>query len=555
MHLLAESPALLRITLSPLDLALLFIFFVWVIGIGFALRRAMASSLDFFLAGRSLPAWITGIAFISANLGALEILGQSANGAQYGASTVHYYLIGAIPAMVFLGIFMMPFYYGSKVRSVPEYLRLRYDRKAHLINAITYVAGSLLVAGVNLFALATVVEALLGIPLPIAVVLSAAFVLSYILLGGVTSAIYTEVLQFFVIVASLLPLLIVTLKDSGGIVSLWDKLRATEGGQFVSTWSGTGFGGTNIFGDWFGIVFGLGFALSFAYWTTNFAEVQRAMSAKDDHAARLTPIIGAFPKLFVPLVIILPGMAAAMLIPNLGKQGGLPYNQALPALMEKYLPQGVLGVAITGLVAAFMAGMAANVSSFNAVFTYDIWQDYIRPGRPDRYYLTVGRWVTVGGVVIGIGTAALAASFSNIANYFQILFSWLNVPLFVTFILGMFFKRVAPRAGFWGILVGTAAAVTMYVLYKTHVLNVFRSEIHYSLWSGIVAFVAGAVAILVTSRGQAPKPVEELHGLVFGMAIHDPSDTTRYPWFKNPVIMGTVAIVVGLSLYVVIALL
>src|SRR4051794_12111793 len=243
MHLLAEGPASLRIKLSGLDLLLLFLFFVWVIGIGFALRRAMASSLDFFLAGRSLPAWITGLAFISANLGALEILGQSANGAQYGASTVHYYLIGAIPAMVFLGIVMMPFYYGSKVRSVPEYLRLRYDRRAHLINAITYVAGSLLVAGANLFALATVIEALLGIPLPIAVVVSAAFVLSYILLGGVTSAIYTEVLQFFVILAGLIPLLIVTLKDSGGLISLWDKLRATEGVQFVPTWAGTGFGG------------------------------------------------------------------------------------------------------------------------------------------------------------------------------------------------------------------------------------------------------------------------------------------------------------------------
>jgi len=480
---------------------------------------------------------------------------MAANGAQYGASTVHYYLIGAIPAMVFLGVVMMPFYYGSKVRSVPEYLRLRYDKRAHLINAITYVAGSLLVAGANLFALATVIEALLGIPLPVAVVVSAAFVLSYILLGGVTSAIYTEVLQFFVILAGLIPLLIVTLKDSGGLISLWDKLRATEGGQFVSTWSGTGFGGSNIFGDWFGIIFGLGFALSFGYWTTNFAEVQRAMSAKDDHAARLTPIVGAFPKLFVPLVIILPGMAAVVLIPGLGEENGLAYNQALPALMEKYLPQGVLGVAITGLVAAFMAGMAANVSSFNAVFTYDLWQDYIRPGRPDRYYLAVGRWATVGGVLIGIGTAFFAASFSNISNYFQVLFSFLNVPLFVTFILGMFFKRIPARAGFWGILVGTLTSVAMYIVYKSGGLPIFRSDLHESLWSGIVAFSAGAIAILIASRGQTPKPDDQLHGLVYGMAIQDESDTTTYPWYKNPVIMGTVAIVLGLLLYIVIALL
>src|SRR4051794_11394447 len=556
MSLLAqEATTSLRIDLSPIDLTLMFIFFIWVIGIGFALRRAMSSSLDFFLAGRSLPAWITGLAFISANLGALEILGQSASGAQYGASTVHYYLIGAIPAMVFLGIVMMPFYYGSKVRSVPEYLRLRYDRRAHLINAITYVLGSLLIAGANLFALATVIEALLGVPLPVAVVVSAAFVLSYILLGGVTSAIYTEVLQFFVILAGLLPLLIVTLKDTGGLVSLWDKLRATEGGQFVSTWSGTGFGGSNIFGDWFGIIFGLGFALSFGYWTTNFAEVQRAMSAKDDHAARMTPIIGAFPKLFVPLVIILPGMAAVTLIPNLGEEGGLAYNQALPALMERYLPQGVLGVAVTGLVAAFMAGMAANVSSFNAVFTYDLWQDYIRPGRPDRYYLAVGRWATVGGVLIGIGTAFFAASFSNISNYFQVLFSFLNVPLFVTFILGMFFKRIPARAGFWGILVGTLTSVAMYIVYKSGGLPIFRSDLHESLWSGIVAFSAGAIAILIASRGQAPKPDEQLHGLVYGMAIQDVSDTAANPWYKNPVVMGSIAIVLGLGLYIVIALL
>jgi SSS family solute:Na+ symporter len=550
-----EAPGGLRITLGGLDLVLLFLFFVWVIGIGFALRRAMSSSLDFFLAGRSLPAWITGLAFISANLGALEIIGQSANGAKYGASTVHYYLVGAIPAMVFLGIVMMPFYYGSKVRSVPEYLRLRYDKKAHLINAITYVLGSLLVAGANLFALATVIEALLGLPLWVAVVVSAAFVLSYILLGGVTSAIYTEVLQFFVILAGLIPLLIVTLKDTGGFLSLWDKLRATEGGQFVSAWAGTGFGGNNIFGDWFGIIFGLGFALSFGYWTTNFAEVQRAMSAKNLHAARMTPIIGAFPKLFVPLVIILPGMAATVLIPNLGKPGGLSYNQALPALMEKYLPQGVLGVAVTGLVAAFMAGMAANVSSFNAVFTYDLWQDYVRPGRPDRYYMTVGRWATVIGVLIGIGTAFFAQSFSNISDYFQVLFGFLNVPLFVTFIFGMFFKRIAPRAGFWGILVGTLSAVAMYILYKVGALPFFRSDLHESLWSGLVAFTTGAIAILIASRGQAPKPDDQLHGLVYGMAIEDASDTVRYPWYKNPVVMGTIAIILGLSIYVVIALL
>src|SRR3954451_3527440 len=549
MGILAQEQPSLRIPLSSLDVALLLLFFVWVIGIGFALRKAMASSLDFFLAGRSLPAWITGLAFISANLGALEILGQSANGAQYGAATTHYYWIGAIPAMVFLGIVMMPFYYGSRVRSVPEYVRLRYDRKAHLINAITYVVGSLLIAGVNLFALATVIEALLGIPLPVAVVVSAVFVLSYILLGGVTSAIYTEVLQFFVILAGLIPLLLVTLKDSGGLVSLWEKLRVTEGGQFVSTWSGTGFGGSNIFGDWFGIIFGLGFALSFGYWTPNFAEVQRAMSAKNQHAARMTPIIGAFPKLFVPLVIILPGMAAVTLIPGLGQENGLAYNQALPALMERYLPQGVLGVAVTGLVAAFMAGMAANVSSFNAVFTYDLWQDYIRPGRPDHYYLVVGRWATVGGVAVAVLTALIASGFSNISNYLQTLFSFFNVPLFSAFIIGMFWRRASRSAGFWGILAGTVTAVIVYALYKLDVLH-FRSDLHETMWGSIAAFAAGGIAMVLASLREPRKTDEELHGLVYGMEIRDASDTAARPWYRSPVILGTGVLVLNAALYV-----
>ena len=545
----------LRLDLSPIDLVLLFLFFVWVIGIGFALKRAMNSSLDFFLAGRSLPAWITGLAFISANLGALEILGQSASGAQYGAATAHYYWIGAIPAMVFLGIVMMPFYYGSKVRSVPEYLRLRYDKKAHLINAITFVAGSLLIAGANLFALATVIQALLGLPLVVAIVLSAGFVLTYILLGGVTSAIYTEVLQFFVILAGLIPLLIVALTDVGGFGALWTRLRETQGEAYVSMWEGTGVGGSSAFGDVVGIVFGLGFALSFGYWTTNFAEVQRAMSAKSTNAARMTPIIGAYPKLFIPLITILPGMAAILLIPGLGQEGsGLTYNNALPALMEKYLPQGVLGVAVTGLVAAFMAGMAANVSSFNAVFTYDLWQDYIRPGRPDRYYLTVGRWATVAGVVIGIGTAFFAAGFSNISNYFQVLFGWLNVPLFTVFIIGMFWRRTAPRAGFWGILAGTLASAGLYVLHITDVIG-FRSDTHESLWGGIIAFVAAGLTVVALTPGQAPKTADQLAGLVHGIPAHDVVIEAKPAWYRNPLIMGIGALAGAVAWYVIVAVL
>jgi SSS family solute:Na+ symporter len=543
----ADIPTL-QLHLGVVDTILLFVYFVFVIGIGFALKRAVTNSTDFFLSGRSLPAWVTGLAFISANLGAIEILGQAANGAQYGAATVHYYWIGAIPAMAFLGIVMMPFYYGSKVRSVPEYLRLRYDQKAHLINAITFVLSSVLLAGVNLYALASVIDALLGIPLPIAVVVSAGFVLSYILLGGLRSAIYNEVLQFFVILAGLIPLVVVTVMAVGGIPELFSRLSEVKGGAFTSAWQGTGFGGDNPLGDWFGIVFGLGFCVSFGYWTTNFAEVQRAMSAKDENAARMTPIVGAYPKALIPLVVVLPGMAAVALIPNLGGTGGPTYTQAVPALMARYLPPGVLGVAVTGLVAAFMAGMAANVSSFNAVFTYDIWQDYIRPGREDRYYLHVGRVVTVIGVLIGIATAFIAAGFNNIMNYIQVLFSFFNVPLFCAFIIGMFWRRASKSAGFWAILVGTIVAVGTYVLYNQGVIP-FRSALQETFYGSIFAFVAGSVAAVVATRFEPRKSDEELRGLVHGLEIRDPNEAEQ-PWFRQPLPMGIGVVVLSILLYV-----
>ena len=328
----------LRLSLAPLDYALLIIYFIFVIGIGFALRRVVQTSTDFFLSGRSLPTWITGIAFISANLGAIEILSMAANGAQYGISTVHYYWIGAVPAMVFLGVVMMPFYYGSRVRSVPEYLLRRFDRKTHLVNALIFVLAAVLIAGVNLFALGFVLESLLGIPLAVAIVFSALFVLSYILLGGLSSAIYNEVMQFFVILLALVPLIIVALKETGGLDGLFGKL-ATQGTAFTHPWNGTGLGGHNPFGDWIGIVFGLGFCLSFAYWTTNFAEVQRGMSAKDEASARLTPIVAAYPKAIIPFGTVIPGMAAILLIPGLGTAGGLTYNDAIPALYNQYLPR------------------------------------------------------------------------------------------------------------------------------------------------------------------------------------------------------------------------
>ena len=547
---LAQVPSVpsVQLDLGVVDTVLLFVYFVFVIGIGFALKRAVATSTDFFLSGRTLPAWVTGLAFISANLGAIEILGQTANGAQYGASTVHYYWIGAIPAMAFLGIVMMPFYYGSKVRSVPEYLRLRYDQKAHLINAITFVVSSVLLAGVNLYALASVIDALLGIPLPVAVVVSGGFVLSYILLGGLRSAIYNEVLQFFVILAGLIPLVVIAVKEVGGLAELFSRVSEVKGGAFTSSWQGTGFGGGNPLGDWFGIIAGLGFCVSFGYWTTNFAEVQRAMAAKDENSARMTPIIGAYPKALIPLVVVVPGMAAVLLIPNLGGPGGPTYNQAIPVLMSMYLPPGVLGVAVTGLVAAFMAGMAANVSSFNAVFTYDIWQDYVRRDREDSYYLHVGRVVTIVGVLIGIGTAFIAAGFNNIMNYIQVLFSFFNVPLFCAFIIGMFWRRASKSAGFWAILVGTIVAVATYGLYSRGVIP-FRSDLEETFYGSIFAFIAGSIAAVVATLMEPRKSDEELRGLVYGLEIRD-IHQGRQAWFRRPLPMGIGVVALSALLYV-----
>jgi SSS family solute:Na+ symporter len=356
-------------------------------------------------------------------------------------------------------------------------------------------------------------------------------------------------MQFFVVMIGMIPLTIIAIKETGGLSKLLDTLQAGHGAAFVQPFTGTSLGGGNPVGDWVGIILGLAFCLSFGYWTTNFAEVQRAMAAKDSHSARLTPIIGAYPKAFVPLITVLPGMAALVLLPGIGTPGNLQYNQAIPALMAKYLPHGVLGVAVTGLLAAFMAGMAANVSSFNAVFTYDLWQDYIRPGRPDRYYLVVGRWVTVIGVAIAVLTALIAQSFSNISNYLQTLFSFFNVPLFCAFIIGMFWKRASKSAGFWGILTGTVTAIIVYALYKTDVLT-FRSDLHETMWGSIAAFALGAVAMVVASLREPRKTDEELHGLVYGMEIRDASDAVTYSWYRSPIVLGAGALLLCAALYV-----
>ena len=549
----------MRLDVNGFDYLLLAIYFSLVITIGVLARRAVATSEDFLLSGRSLPAWVTGIAFVSANLGAIEILGMAANGAQYGISTVHFYWIGAVPAMIFLGLVMMPFYYGSRVRSVPEFLRRRFNRPTHLFNALSFAAAAVLTAGVNLYALALVIKALIGWPIWLSVILSAVFVLAYITLGGLSGAIYNEVLQFFVIIAGLVPLVIIGLTDVGGWSGLKSKINNDA---LFTTWGGTQVGNwTNPLGDWIGIVMGLGFVLSFGYWTTNFAEVQRALSAKDLNAAQRTPLIGSFPKIFIPALTIIPGLIAVAVLPQM-KTAEPDYNNAIPLLMNKYLPNGALGIALAGLLAAFMAGMAANVSSFNTVFTYDIWQTYVVKGRRDRYYLTVGRVVTVVGVVVAIGTAFIASGYNNIMNYIQLLFSYFNAPLFATFIIAMFWKKATPWAGLAGLVAGTIGAAAMhfasfhigYFYPGGEVLD--HSKINAQManfYGAITAFVVDAVVTVIVSLVTAPKPVDELAGLVWGVPdpnAPDPASVPKPKWWASPKLLGGVSggIVVVLSL-------
>src|SRR4051794_30165294 len=447
---------------SLLDYAILALYFLVVLGIGLVARLTIKTDLDFFLSGRSLPAWVTGLAFVAANLGALEILGMAANGAQYGVATVHFYWIGAVPAMIFLGIVMMPFYYGAKVRSVPEYLRLRFGEAAHAWNAASFAIATVLISGVNLFALALVINLLLGWSLTTAIIVAAAVVLAYITLGGLTSAIYNEVLQFFIILASLIPLTVVALHDMGGVSGLSDRLRASKLGENgLHAWQGLGLGNVSnpIDANWIAIVFGLGFVLSFGYWTTNFAEVQRALSARNLSAAKRTPLIGAYPKIFIPALTIIPGLVALVSVKGLGGSNkDLQYNNAIPLLMGTYLPEGMLGIAITGLLAAFMAGVAANVTSFNTVFTYDIWQSYVIKDRSPEYYLRVGRVATGGGLLGSGGTAFIGQGYSKIMDYVPLLFSLFKAPLFPPFIIAMFWRRSTPLAGVLGMIAGFLGA-------------------------------------------------------------------------------------------------
>ncbi|MGV0394477.1 sodium:solute symporter family protein [Corynebacterium uberis] len=544
------AQSVLRLDASWVDYTLVAIYFLFVLSIGWAAKRRVSSSIDFFLSGRGLPAWVTGLAFISANLGAVEIIGHSANGVQYGFQTMHYFWIGAVPAMVFLGIVMMPFYYGSKVRSVPEFMRRRFGSGAHLVNALSFAIAQLLIAGVNLLLLAKVVNSLLGWPLWVTLIVAAVIVVSYITLGGLSAAIYNEVLQFFVIVAALLPLTIIGLHRVGG----WSGLKESLPAGHFSTWPGQAISGFDS-PVWsaVGIVFGLGFVLSFGYWTTNFVEVQRSMAAESMSAARRTPIIGAFPKMLIPFLVVIPGMVAATIVTPIMDGSGEP-NDAILYLMRDLLPNGLLGVGIAGLLAAFMAGMAANISAFNTVMSYDLWQTYVIKDKPDEYYLRFGRIATVVATVIAIFTALIASNYGNVMDYLQTLFGFFNAPLFATFLLGMFWKRMTPHAGWVGLVLGTASAIVYWYFAEVAEVSgaLFDLEGQGTAFiAASIAFVVDIVASVVVTLFTQPKPDAELVGFVYSVTPHeqlvDPAEATR-PWYARTVPLGMVCLALVIAL-------
>ena len=558
--------------LAAIDWLVMAVYFVFVLGIGYALKRYMRTSTDYFLSGRSMPGWIAGLAFLSANLGAQEVIGMAASGAKYGMATSHFYWVGAIPAMVFLGIFMMPFYYGSRVRSVPEYLRLRFDEKTRGLNAISFACMTVFSSGISMYAMGLLLNALLGWDFDISIWVSAGVVLVYIVLGGLTSAIYNEVLQFFLIVFGFAPLVILGLHDIGGWAGLQAALAEVATSQgfapdaWTRTWSTTGSPETNPMGvEWFGVAMGLGFVLSFGYWCTDFLVVQRAMAANSMSAARRAPLIGAIPKMLFPFLVIVPGMIAIASTHHGGESGfalpqrpdgTLQYDMAIPMMLAQYFPSGMLGLGITALLASFMSGMAGNVTAFNTVWTYDIYQAYIRRGASDHHYLWMGRAATIFGVLLSALAAYVTTRFNNIMDMLQLLFAFINAPLFATFLLGMFWKRATGHGAFVGLLTGTLVAALHHGSSLPAgsvpgvkggwiaVLTEYPSEMAQNFWTAIWAFTACFLATVIVSLATRPRSDEELIGLVYSLT-KPPADAGG-PWYMRPVPLAVV--VLGLAL-------
>jgi SSS family solute:Na+ symporter len=597
-------------TLTWIDYTIMAVYMVFVLGVGFVLKRMMKTSTDFFLSGRSIPAWITGLAFISANLGAQEVIGMGASGAKYGIATSHFYWIGAIPAMVFVGIFMMPFYYGSRARSVPEYLKLRFDEKTRALNAFSFAGMTVFSSGVSMYAMGKLFNLLLGWDFNVSIIVAAIIVLVYIFLGGLTSAIYNEVLQFFLIVFGFIPLVLLGLYNVGGWGGLKERLQEVAAQHvpplpptaYTESWAHMGDAASNPIGvEWFGLVMGLGFVLSFGYWCTDFLVVQRAMAADSMAAARRTPLIAAVPKMFFPFLVILPGMIALVVSsevaaptsqqatadtgaaaqqawqgrgiippkfseedptkPVVNENGHvvLDYDLATPMMLVHYFPTGLLGLGLTALLASFMSGMAGNVTALNTVWTYDIYQSYIYRTGTDEHYLWMGRFATVAGIILSVAAAYVAASFNNIMDLLQLVFAFVNAPLFATFALGMFWRRTTGHGAFWGLISGTLAAAVHHGLtlpsgaavgvkggYLGVIVHQYPSELSQTFWTAIFAFTTCCVVTFVISLVTRPRPAEELRGLVYSLTAKP--DEGDLPWYKRPATLAIAVLAMTVAL-------
>jgi SSS family solute:Na+ symporter len=543
------------------DLAIIAIYFVMVLSIGFYLKRYTRSGEDFFLAGRKMTAWVAGLSFLSANLGALELMGWAASAYQYGILAVHWYWIGAIPAMLFLGIVMMPFYYISKTHSVPGYLQLRFGESTRALSAVSFALMTVLMSGINMYAMALVMKVVLGWNIHFSIWVSSITVAIYVALGGLFSAIFNEVLQFFLIWLGALLIPILGLIEAGGWSGVVARIHQNFPQQdYTHLWRTMGSFADNPMGiHWTGIVLGLGWVASFGYWTTDFLVVQRIFAARDIRAAKLAPIIGSYFKMAVPFIVILPGLLGLAVIPfhlvpeSAAGPGQHSYNEVLPLMLARYCGPGLLGLGITALIAGFMSGMAGNVSAFATVWTYDLYRPFLRKGAPDRHYLSMGRWCTILGVLISIGTAYLVMNFKSIMDYVQALFSFFIAPLFGTVLLGMLWKRMTPAGGFWGLLAGTLSSISMFLLVKfNHSLLAYialssrakdmAENMYRALWSWLVCVTVTVVVSALTR----PKPVEELTGLVYG-CTELPSEG-HLPFFKRPIFWAGVAFLLFLFL-------
>ncbi len=550
------------IGLSFVDWTIIIVYFAFVLGIGWYLRKFTTNEEDFFLAGRKNSSWVAGIAFLSANLGALELLGMTGNTFKYGMYVAHFYWIGAIPAMLFLGVYMMPFYYSSKIKSVPGYLKLRFDEKTRVLNGIAFAIMTLLVSGINLYAMALVLHTFIGWNWDISMWISAITVAAYVGLSGLMSAIFTEIIQFFLIWFGLFLVSILGILEIGSVKEIMTRINELNSQvSFTTLWSTSSNPNLNgMFVNWGGIVLGLGFVLSFGYWTTDFLVIQRAFSAKNLRSARMTPIIASFFKMALPFIVILAGLIAIVLSkePNSGFKllhdgGHINYDSALPLLIARYYPSGLVGLGVTALLAGFMAGQAGNISAFNTVWTYDIYKSVLNKKASDSHLLWMGRASTVVGVIISLGTAYWAKSFPSIMDYMQAIFSWVNAPLFATMLLGMFIWWITPSGAFWGLVAGMSSSFAMYMAVKFHwfsesiiTMSHVQSDMAANFWRAWWAWVICAGVTVIVSLFTKKRKKDELVGLVKGLT--EENYDSHLPFLKRPEFYAVISLIVLIAL-------